>query len=96
MSSNILSFIEVGWEGLDEIVSAAIDGIFLLEESLQLVLRFLGRLFLYVDGVLQDLRVVHGAPSDKAPMVGKGWKLVFLYISMNSLLNVKVLAHYFL
>jgi len=58
-------------------------------------LRLGGSIFLNVNGVLQHLRVIHGAPTDQAPMIGEGWKLIFFNVAMNSLLNVEVFAHLF-
>lgn len=67
--------------------------VFLLEEGLQLELLLIRLILLDVDGVLQNLRVVHGAPADETAMVGKRGKLVFLYVAVHRLLNIKTLAH---
>jgi hypothetical protein len=93
MGSFVFISVEVGGERLDKFALAAISRVLLLKESLKLIIGFFWGIFLDVDGVLEDLRVVHRAPTDKTAMVGKGWELVLLYVAMHSLLDVKVLAH---
>lgn len=51
--------ISVTAERLNELISSAVDWIFLLEERVELVLGLLGVIFLHVDGVLKHLGVVH-------------------------------------
>lgn len=81
-------------KGFHELVLRPIDRIPLLEECINVIfLRFSGGVLLDVDGVLEDFGVVHGAPSDETAMVCEGGELVLLNVTMNSLLDVEVLAH---
>ncbi len=94
MSSLFLIFVSEMRERFNKLVLGAIDWVFLLKEGIKLVfLCFSIGVLLHVDGVLKDFRVVHGAPSNQTAMIGEGGELVFLDVAMNSLLDVKVLAH---
>ena len=56
----------------DELVLCPVSWVFLLEQSLELILLGLGRsILLNVDRVLQNFRIVHRTPTDQTAMVGK-------------------------
>lgn len=84
-------------QGLDELHSLALGGVFLLEDGVELVLFVVGHscLFLNVDGINESLWVVHVAPADHASVVGEGRKLVFFYVFIDRLLDIEVTAGHF-
>ena len=94
MYSLFITFLCRTRKWFNKLVSSSINRILLLEEGVKFIFRLLGAIFLHIDGILQDFGVVHRAPSDERSMVGKRWELILLNIAMNSLLNVKILAHY--
>lgn len=89
----IFLFLDGGREGMGELGFGSIYWVFLLKEGLQLELLLIRFILLDVDWVLQNFRVVHGAPADQTAMVGKRRELVFLNVAVHSLLNIKTLAH---
>ena len=94
MNAFLINFFTEIWKRFDELVFGSIYWIFLLKKCINIVFLRLRRcVFLNVDRVLEDFRIVHWAPSDEASMIGERRELILFDISMNSLLDVKVFAH---
>ncbi len=82
-------------EWFNKLIFFPIDGIFLLENGVQIIKLFLRQtsLFLHINWIDQYFGIIHAAPANHATVIGERGKLMFLDVFVDCLFDIEIFAH---